>query len=416
MGKKINVIIIIMMALTIIPLVNSEIIIEGDTGYNATENFVSEQTNFNHLNISDPSILFYSSMDRNETPAGTLFDFTNYTNDFSIRNNVNWTGDSGGKIGAGYWFDGTNDYMTLGDNLEFNDDFSVSIWFKVDGINNGLQALMAKGTISPIAGYSLYINNKDIAVQVRDSTNTLVYITESNAISSSSFWYHAAFTFDDDSPTGLKLYVNGQDVGDTNPTALNGNYGSNREHTMGVAHRTTGFGFYLDGKLDEPMIINRTLTPTEVELIYNNSFPRFYETGNMTFSNVDLGGNSTVNVTIANCQTYNNSYLQGRFNSGAWENFSNCEMNDYSATGDLNNAEFQIGFNSADDTDGVTGSFYAPIIYGNITITPFGIPIPPGPSKSFIGLLYPGKSQGRFYPNQNLSVNYCKLGEDLDFT
>jgi hypothetical protein len=117
-----------------------------------------------------------------------------------------------------------------------------------------------------------------------------------------------------------------------------------------------------NGSIDEFMVINRTLTQNEIKQIYNNTFTRFYPTGEMFFDNINIVDNQTVNVTITNCQQLNGTTIEVKFNNGDYQTLnSTCSYDSYIVTENLTNANMTIKLNS-------NGGYYSPIVAGDINL------------------------------------------------
>lgn len=117
-----------------------------------------------------------------------------------------------------------------------------------------------------------------------------------------------------------------------------------------------------NGSIDEFMIVNRTLTQDELKQIYNNTFTKFYPTGEMFFDNINIVDNQTVNVTITNCQQLNGTTIQVKFNNGDYQTLnSTCSYDSYIVTENLTNANMTIKLNS-------NGGYYSPIVAGDINL------------------------------------------------
>ena len=66
------------------------------------------------------------------------------------------TADRFGNAGSAYRFDGIDDFINVGDNLDQpNNNFSISVWFKTENITGISQYIVAKRFSSLGKGYSL---------------------------------------------------------------------------------------------------------------------------------------------------------------------------------------------------------------------------------------------------------------------
>lgn len=79
---------------------------------------------------------------------------------------------------------------------------------------------------------------------------------------SENTWYHVAFTFVG-ANSGLKLYLNGVELGSATGTAANLNLSN-----MEIGH-AGGYGRYFRGLLDDLAVWNETLTAAQVKGIHS---------------------------------------------------------------------------------------------------------------------------------------------------
>lgn len=173
---------------------------------------------------------------------------------------------SSGKLDDAYDFDGTNDYISLGNpsNLSFSssDAFSISVWFK-SGSNTYLPIIW-KGYYS-YAGdtkymeiNSSYADNK-VNVFVRHDYNSKS-LTSSSTYNDSS-WHHLVVTYDNGS---MELFIDGSSEG----TVSSVDYQSTTQNWE-IGRRNAG-SQYSDNIIDELAIWSRAITSSEVSEIYNS--------------------------------------------------------------------------------------------------------------------------------------------------
>ena len=81
-------------------------------------------------------------------------------------------------------------------------------------------------------------------------------------------FHHVAVAVDRDSPTGLKLYVDGQLQGTYNPTALIGDLSNTQPLRIGN-HCDSYFNSFFKGIIDELSIYRKALSESEIQGIYN---------------------------------------------------------------------------------------------------------------------------------------------------
>src|SRR3989338_3840933 len=85
----------------------------------------------------------------------------------------------------------------------------------------------------------------------------------------------------------------------------------------------------------------------------------------MNWTGVNFAGNDTINITLQGCQQNIGSSLKASVNDGAFVAFdSNCFIQDYNATGNLNSANVTIQFLAGN----LTNPFYTPLVIGNLSL------------------------------------------------
>ena len=174
--------------------------------------------------------------------------------------------------------DGVDDYVDCGDNdnLSFGNGvtdspFSISTWVKMDdatkfraigkyGASN-IEYLLATGGDDKIV-FNLYQNS--VVARIGRKYNTTLTSFEGQ-------WIHLVATYNGNSNTsGLKIYLNGIRVDDTDSTL--GIYVAmeNTTQPLFIGKLTTT---YANGKVDETAIFNTELVQSEVTAIYGGGTP-----------------------------------------------------------------------------------------------------------------------------------------------
>jgi hypothetical protein len=192
-----------------------------------------------------------------------------------------------GKLGQGLQFDGSDDYVNGGDIATIDDATSLSgcAWVKPD-------ALTADNTIiSKISGVSdgFWFWRDDVgsvsgrtdifAIYVAESTGTGAARIESVVNASKlNIWTHVCFTYVDNTAiNGLHLYINGvEDANSPVSTAdlIGINAGTNIFNIGALSSGASTFS----GSVDDVRVYSRVLSPSEIELLYNQSATKFAST------------------------------------------------------------------------------------------------------------------------------------------
>ena len=182
-------------------------------------------------------------------------------------------------------FDGTGDYLTLGDNLDLGTGaFSISLWFNIKSLDSSYQYLISKKQD----------DNNRIAVLVNNANKMQVVgliggVTSFGLVSSEALgdemagqWIHVVATTD---RAGAEaIYVNGS----TDPhgaTAASTNDSLNFDNTgpwsIGISDTSSGSGAF-QGQIDNVAIFNVALDADAVSAMYNDGrpFDLNYDRGN----------------------------------------------------------------------------------------------------------------------------------------
>jgi hypothetical protein len=176
-------------------------------------------------------------------------------------------------------FDGVNEYVNFGDvfNFERTDSFSVSCWFRTtaggfllgrqeNAVPTGWLLQVGAATGTPSLGVVRFELNNTW------TTNNLVMETTTTWADGS--WHHLCVTYDgSSSPSGVLIYIDGSSqtlstvYSNLTATILNGAdfYIGDRELDQGAKP--------FNGLVDEVSIYNATLSPSEVDDIFNGGSP-----------------------------------------------------------------------------------------------------------------------------------------------
>ncbi|MCY3413302.1 MAG: hypothetical protein INQ03_16810 [Candidatus Heimdallarchaeota archaeon] len=163
-----------------------------------------------------------------------------------------------GKYGQAAYFDGTNDYISFGNQfytLENYNQISLSMWIKPETLNRNYQKIFNKGE------NGLFISLDDYG-KIRGGVSGSYATTSNNVITSTFRFYHIVMTWDG-STNEAKIYVN---------NLLKASYtGVNSEIGAGNSNLGTWYNGYYDyyGYLDDFRIYNQILSPEDIDFIYH---------------------------------------------------------------------------------------------------------------------------------------------------
>ncbi len=183
-------------------------------------------------------------------------------------------------------FDGVDDYVDLGNVLNFGaeDSFSISLWEKTNDCTKKQRAVN-KGHLDDFPqlgneGYEAgWIWQEKICAQLQDA-NRDIYLMSS--VIESNLWYHTVLTVDR-SVNIAKLYVNGEDV-DSKDISMLVSFSNIYPLRIGT-YSTNPFYSPFDGVIDEVRIYNRVLSAEEVSEHYHGIYRN--ETGLVLYLDFD---------------------------------------------------------------------------------------------------------------------------------
>lgn len=180
-----------------------------------------------------------------------------------------WSNGREGKFNSSLSFDGTDDYIDLGNDdsiRNFTDQISVSAWAKYNAYGGGGQSysvIAVKG--SP---WTFLLENYASKIRFRVTVGGLDRNAADSEIHELNRWYHFVGTYDG---ATIKIYKDGNLVGSTSVT---GNLAVNDVSAKIGTWQGTNYNF--NGQIDEVRIYNYALTQEQIKLLYNeNSAVRF---------------------------------------------------------------------------------------------------------------------------------------------
>ena len=209
-----------------------------------------------------------------------------------------------GKFGGAYSFDAVNNFIDVGTAASLNfansSAYTFSSWIKISGVgSDGVgNAILGKRNSSG-AGYTFYVYNDSRGLYFQsDSTN----ITSNSQLNFNT-WYHVAYTRNS---SNQYLFVNGNEVVSGISPTLSTSAATFYIGASAIIPPTNLF----NGKIDEVLAFNRSLSLGEIKSLYNananqyqNNFTNLGD-GTHTFKGyvIDAGGfknsTGTRNVTV----------------------------------------------------------------------------------------------------------------------
>ena len=229
---------------------------DTDGNFNTSETWVFTVNS----TILPPPILY---LNFNEGEGNTTNDSSGYNNHGTLVNNPTWTT---GINGSALEFDGTDDYVNLGnesESLRIRGSMTMTAWFnKTSYGQGGLIGKWASG--NPQSSYLLttYYDGSRLAMYVANGSTSCYNNFQSASQYPLNQWNYVAGVFDDESDT-VKVYLNGE-LYSQGACSISSIYDSSWPVHVGNWGGTTWGSTLFDGIIDELKIYNRPLNASEI--------------------------------------------------------------------------------------------------------------------------------------------------------
>jgi len=175
-----------------------------------------------------------------------------------------WYNGREGKFNSSLSFDGTDDYIDLGNDTsirDFTDQISVSAWAKYDAYGGGGQSY----SVIAVKGnpWTFLLENYSSKIRFRVTVGGLDRNAADSETHELNRWYHFVGTYDG---ANIKIYKDGELVG---TTPITGNLAVNDVTAKIGTWQGTNYNF--NGQIDEVRIYNYALTQEQIKLLYNDN-------------------------------------------------------------------------------------------------------------------------------------------------
>lgn len=282
---------------------------------------------------------------------------------------------------------GTSDYVSLkGSSLNDLDDFSISIWGKLDSSRSGQQTIFSGASNSHQNGVLMFFSNTStLNFYLRNKRVARYPLTD--AINDGE-WHHYVWTRNEGEHC---LFMDGVSKGCKSSSYTGKTSVASNGLIIGQEQDSVGGGFDTnqdwEGLVDEPMIFSGELSPAKVLSIYSNQA-----------AGKNYDGTSRI------CPAAVTPIAEYRFEEGTW-NGSQDEILDNTTNGHHaqvnNNSTPETAFPALSGNPGTCG--YASQNDGSIQVT--GLPL----DKSTIGV----KTTVTFWMNWDGTNNVMPIGWNL---
>ena len=178
---------------------------------------------------------------------------------FGLRGNVSFaavgaTIASAGKIGSCYQFNGSNNYLSASYNF-YNTNYSVAAWIYSTSSSTTQTIVCDRTAIG--SGFSIFLIGGKIRIDC--GGNNLQWIV--NYTYPINTWFHLVVTYDG---TNVSYYINGI-FKEKKAQAISSSYWGNITSIGASQASGSGYGNFLNGKLNDIRIYDHTLSAKEVE-------------------------------------------------------------------------------------------------------------------------------------------------------
>lgn len=181
-------------------------------------------------------------------------DYSSYGNNGTIINSLVWNSSCGAFTGSGgcYEFDKTNGYIVIPDSMiDTSKSHTYSLWANLKETTGGKGVF---GDGNGAVGDMLYMQS---------GTNICAYSNNTAKVCSNigtDAWYNFVLVYD---MTNISFYINGTfaGTGDAVAHADGGNFN--------VGTYNNGVDYIMNGSIDQVQIWNRTLSASEIAMIYS---------------------------------------------------------------------------------------------------------------------------------------------------
>lgn len=219
-----------------------------------------EDTQAVTLTILDSGLRVWLKL--NETSGTTAADSSGNSANGTLVNGATWTT---GQSGNGVNLDGSNDHVSLPAGLaNFTGGLTITLWVRVDTVGDYARFVdLGVGQSNQNIWFGRVGTTNNLGFKVYNGTAGGTQVTATGAIATGS-WQHFAVT--QTSTGAVVIYKNGAQIATGSTTVpVNVTRASNY-----LGRSNWSANAYLDGVLDDVRIYNRTLSATEVSLVYNH--------------------------------------------------------------------------------------------------------------------------------------------------
>ena len=183
-----------------------------------------------------------------------------------------------------YTFDGNGDYLVYNRFFRYTDQFSITIWFKVNGNPSDKMVICSNhdagaGGTGPNGNVFFLQTNGKLRIKTQDSGGG----TDGDALDVGSNladnnWHQLVVTWEASTTNGRKIYIDGSLASQNNSDASNAwrTTAESMTYLAGMWNQNTNSfsaSNWLNGQLANFSLVNSILSPTEIEDDHDNNSP-----------------------------------------------------------------------------------------------------------------------------------------------
>jgi hypothetical protein len=224
--------------------------------------------NYSPKVVTDGLVLYLDAANPNSYVSGstTWRDISRSGINGTLINGPTYSSANGGSI----IFDGSNDYVSLGNNLDQNGPLTIMSWIYTTTVNSGARSIISNCNAGG--------NQQDYVLEINRTAGKVgafwgdVLLLVSNQLLVINQWYYVGFVRSGSTSNWtLNLYING--TNDSNTTTTVNPNATNAGTSIGRAGDAPFQ--YFSGRISNTQIYNRALSATEVRQNYNATKTRF---------------------------------------------------------------------------------------------------------------------------------------------
>ena len=209
--------------------------------------------------------------DFDDAAAGTANDTSGLKNNGTINGGTIKTTDRNEQPDKAYFFDGTDDAITIGDKPAVQnlaaDNFTASAWIYKNN-NSASHVIISKYDESPQAGWVfITASSGRLNSNVRTNGTVAVSTTNNNTIPLTT-WIHVVLTYSNSGDRKLRLYINGAETVYSTQTAATGTVYSDTGTDMAIGNTPSDSSRFFHGSIDDVRVYKSALSSAQIQQLY----------------------------------------------------------------------------------------------------------------------------------------------------